>query len=395
LDYSPTASPGREIGAYAYSSGVKSRALGASVLAGALLIGGCAAPQPSTVSQPPGTPEATPTPTPTPTPPPFTPTPNPMPVPAIPKSPLTGLPQPTPQPVLIVKLDNTGNAQPHAGLHQADVVYIQEVEYGMTRIAAVFASQIPAKIGPVRSARITDIDLLRQYRKPAFAFSGAQRKLWPAINAAPWFDISPRTGASGYIRDRSRRSPYNYFLDGRIGLERAPKASVDASIGFAFDEEIPEGGTPVKSVAMRWPGSSAEFVYRKSTGNFDVSLNGRRAQAAEHDDGQQAATVIVQSVKQKPSIYFDKSGGNTPQAQTIGEGTALVFRDGQQWETTWRRERGKDGTQFRTADGKLLPFKPGQQWIVLLDESRSVTVTVTKPKKSPAPQPEVTPASEQ
>lgn len=360
---------------------MKPSALWAPALAGVLLIGGCGTPPQPTVSQPPGTPTATPTPTP------FTPTPNPMPEPVIPTSPLTGLPQPTGQPVLIVKLDNTGNAQPHAGLHQADVVYIQEVEYGITRIAAVFSSVIPTRIGPVRSARITDIDLLRQYGKPAFAFSGAQRKLWPEIDAAAWFDISPRTGGQGYTRDRGRRAPYNSFLDGRIGLERAPEASMAGGIGFAFDEEIPAGGTPVKSLAMRWSGSSAEFVYRKTTGNFDVYLNGERAQAEEHGDGQQAATVIVQSVKQEPSIYFDKGGGNTPKAETIGEGTALVFRDGRQWEATWSRERGKDGTLFRTMDGKLLPFKPGQQWIVLLDDAQSVTVT--KPKRSPESQPEV------
>ena len=70
-----------------------------------------------------------------------------------------GRPIGTYKPVLVVKLDNTRNAQPHAGLIDADVVYVEEVEYGITRLAAVFSSQTPKRIGPVRSARITDIDV--------------------------------------------------------------------------------------------------------------------------------------------------------------------------------------------------------------------------------------------
>lgn len=159
---------------------------------------------------------------------------------------LTGLPEPSPRPLLIVKLDNTRNAQPHAGLRDADVVYIEEVEYGITRIAAVFSSKVPERIGPVRSARITDIDLLAQYGSPAFAFSGAQHKLWPAIADANFIDISPNKGAQHYARDYDRRAPYNYFLNGPGGLKRAPDASTTTDMGWVFGEDPPPGGLPVK-----------------------------------------------------------------------------------------------------------------------------------------------------
>ena len=129
-------------------------------------------------------------------------------------SPLTGLPESVPTPVLIVKLDNTRSAQPHAGLKDADVVYVEEVEYGITRLAAVFSSTIPVRIGPTRSARITDIDLTAQYGSPAFAFSGVQRKMWPAINDSTVVDVSPNKYASAYFRDHDRRIPYNLFLNG-------------------------------------------------------------------------------------------------------------------------------------------------------------------------------------
>ena len=92
--------------------------------------------------------------------------------------------------VLAVKIDDTNSAHPQIGLENADVVYIEQVEGGLTRLAAIFSSTIPVRIGPVRSARISDIDILSQYGRVAFAYSGAQRKLLPVIAAANLEDLS-------------------------------------------------------------------------------------------------------------------------------------------------------------------------------------------------------------
>jgi hypothetical protein len=299
------------------------------------------------------------------------------------------------RPVLVVKLDNTQYAQPHAGLNRADIVYVEEVEYGITRLAAVFSGTIPDRIGPVRSARITDIDLLAQYDRPAFGFSGAQRKMWPVLAAAPFYDISPNKGAEGYSRDNSRRAPYNYYLDGRVGLKRAPKASLEHDLGFVFDSAIPEGGLVAKSATMKWGYSSAAFDYRRKTGFYSVSLNGVRARAEEDDLGQNAATVVIQYVRQQPSAFFDKGGGNTPHAQTIGTGKAVVMRDGLAWDVTWSRPTAEDGTTFTLDDGTVMTFKPGQLWIVLLDRKRKATITpLTEPSPTPTSSPSSTPGAQ-
>jgi Protein of unknown function (DUF3048) N-terminal domain/Protein of unknown function (DUF3048) C-terminal domain len=299
-------------------------------------------------------------------------------------------------PVLVVKLDNTAYAQPHAGLTKADVVYIEEVEYGITRLAAVFSSNVPTRIGPVRSARITDVDLLAQFDRPAFAYSGAQRKMFPALDGAGFLDVSPRTGGAGYSRDGGRRAPYNYFFDGQVGLDRAPKATLAKDQGFVFDADVPEGGLVATSADMKWGYSSAAFDYRRKSGLYAVSLNGRKAGAEESDRGQNAATVVIQYVKQRPSAYFDKGGGNTPHADTIGSGKAMVLRDGLAWETTWSRPTAADGTTFTLDDGSALPFKPGQVWIVLLDRKRRadiepLTEPTPVPSAMPTPAPTVAP----
>jgi hypothetical protein len=309
----------------------------------------------------------------------------------LPASPLTGLAETSPAPVLVVKLDNTRNAQPHAGLAYADIVYIEEVEYGITRLAAVFSSTIPQRIGPVRSARITDIDLLAQYGSPAFAYSGAQHKLLPKLADASFIDISPNKGASSYTRDFDRRAPYNYFLNGGIGLKRATDATHDHDMGFTFSQEPPIGGLPAEKVRVEWSYASAGFTYDEVSGLYRVQLNGKRARAEENDRGQNAATVVVQYVDQKPSEYFDEGGGNTPHAQTIGRGKAIILRDGRSWDVTWERPAADSGTTFTRADGSPMPFKPGQQWIVLLDRDRTAKIS-TRSTASASPSAESPPA---
>ena len=342
----------------------------------AVFLGGCASGTEATSPTPPNdsapatsvspTPAQIPTQIPTPS---STPTVAPQPT-----SPLTGEIEQSPQPVLVVKLDNTRNAQPHSGLVDADVVYIEEVEYGITRLAAVFSSKIPGRIGPVRSARITDIDLLEQYGSPAFAFSGVQSKMWPVISASSLIDISPNKMAQAYFRDGSKRAPYNYFLDGKLAIEQTPKASLDKDIGFIFSDIPPPSELPGQKASMEWSYASARFVYDPISGLYKVFLNGERAQADENDMGQQASTVIIQDVKQTPSAYNDKGGGNTPHAETIGKGTATVLRDGLAYKVNWTRPDVESGTTFTQADGSPMPFKPGQQWVVLLDIKRPATI---------------------
>lgn len=340
----------------------------------ALLLAGCSGPAIVEATTPTASPSPTPTPSPSPS-----PTPSPTPT-----SPLTGLPESTPRPVLAVKLDNTRNAQPHAGLQRADVVYIEEVEYGITRIAAVFSGDIPARIGPVRSARITDIDLLAQYGSPAFAFSGVQRRMWPLIDESAVIDISPNKIADIYSRDTERRSPYNYFLDGPAGVTWATGASTSRDIGFRFDPAAPAGGYPVYRARTEWGSSAADFQYDPIEGNFLVGLNDTPAMEEESGQQQRAETVVFQYVKQSQSEFYDKGGGNTPHAETIGSGAGIVLRDGRAFDVTWSRPDAVSGTTFLLRDGTPMAFKPGQTWVILLTEERRALIEAT-PSPSPTP----------
>ena len=289
-------------------------------------------------------------------------------------------------PVLAVKIDNTRNAQPQAGVELADLVYVEEVEYGMTRLAAIFSSTIPARIGPVRSARITDIDLLAQYGSPAFAFSGAQRKLWPALAKAPFIDVSANKAAEDYSRDSNRRAPYNYYFDAETALTQVDGVSPAKEMGFTFAQEVPSGGSPANSAEITWPSSTLKFQFNESRDQYAVQLNGERARYEKVDQGEGkvwADTAVIQLVKQTQSVYYDKGGGNTPHVETIGVGEALILRDGQIFNAQWSRPDANSRTTFTDTAGNPVPFHPGQTWIALYSKDRDVTINAIKASPSP------------
>ncbi len=157
--------------------------------------------------------------------------------------------------VLAVKIDNVARAKPQTGLDAADIVYVEQVEGGLSRLMAVYASKLPETVGPVRSARESDLELLRQFDDPTLAFSGAQRKLLPLIDGAPLNAQPPGRTSGAYYRGTDRPAPHNLFLrPGRL-LPSAPGAGA-LTTGFRYGA-APSGGprTPRKPSATRPPAS--------------------------------------------------------------------------------------------------------------------------------------------
>jgi hypothetical protein len=276
--------------------------------------------------------------------------------------------------VLAIKIDNTRPAQPHAGLQAADLVYVTEVEWDLTRFIAIFNSQIPDVIGPVRSARISDMDILVPFGKVAFSNSGAQSKLLPVIASANLYDVSAEKAYAAFTNDPGRPSPVDHMADPRALLAAAPDAELARDIGFVFSEEPPAGGTPVSTVTATWPSSEVSFTWDEEEGNFIVGLNGEESRSTEGGP-QRAATVVLQSVEQSDSGYGDRYGGVTPFIQTVGKGAAIVLRDGRMWSVTWERPTLEDGTKFLLPDGTQMPFAIGQEWVVFLDKTMKPKIT--------------------
>jgi hypothetical protein len=269
--------------------------------------------------------------------------------------------------VLAVKIDNTGHSHPQAGVMAADLVYVQEVEWGLTRLVTVYSSELPKQIGPVRSARVTDLELLAQFGRIAFAYSGANPALLPDLAAASFYRVSYDVSGEGYQRSPERAAPWNVFADPDALLDRAPGSAKATDVGFTFGDQ-PDGGKRARGVTVSWPDSTLRFRWNPQKQRYLTWSDGEPAMAAE---GPQlgGTTVIVQAVDSYPSGYGDAYGGVTPMSETVGRGPAWVLRDGRVWKVQWVRRSEERGTRWLYR-GQDLPLAGGQVWILLMDNDR-------------------------
>ncbi len=288
-------------------------------------------------------------------------------------------------PVLVVKIDDTPPAHPQIGLEDADVVYIEQVEGGLTRLAAVYSSTIPTRIGPVRSARISDIELFAQYGHIAFAYSGAQKKMRPIISAANLQDLGAQTQSSTiFTTDPLRTPPTAMVLRADLLIQKVVEngysIAQSKNMGWSFGD-APDSGTAITSVVMHWPANSYSASWSQSEKRWLLS-NRNGPDVSESGKNLGPTTLVIQNVSITTSEFHDKVGGVTPFSATVGSGTGYVLRDGKSFEAIWSRPTAESGTTWSTTDGEAINFAPGQIWIALTDTAPTFTL---KTEATPTP----------
>lgn len=279
--------------------------------------------------------------------------------------------------ILVVKIDDTKVAHPQIGIELADAIYVEQVESGLTRLAAIFSSKLPPLIGPVRSARISDIELLAQYGRVGFAYSGAQSKLRPVLAAANLENLSAeRNPPSIYGKDPNRPGPVNMILKPDLLLERAnsrEETVIDrpTKAPWVFGD-AKESQSIASIVKIKWPNARYELRWNADLEKYLIYFADQPNLAASGEH-LYADTAVIQLVSITPSIYGDKFGGVTPFTKTTGTGKALMLRDGFSYELTWKRESEEDVTTWLDDEGKIANFKPGRIWVFLTDQQPVVT----------------------
>jgi hypothetical protein len=288
-----------------------------------------------------------------------------------PKNPLTGL-APRKVPIVVIKIDNASTAWPYQrGINHAAVVYQELVESGLTRFAAVYDGSWSGEVGPIRSARETDIALLAQYGRITLSFSGANKGVMRSVLAAAHknmlIDASHEHFAALYREGPRRKDSYNFFsTPNRL---RAARPGVRAKdIGFEFAPLRRGAGRMANAATIRFSQHSSVVVrYNKRTGRYAVYQDGHLM------PGVAPANVIVQRVAVRGSRYVDVLGSPTPYTVTTGKGGAVLLRDGRLIRATWRRLTVKTGTRFLDDKGRDVPMKPGPTWVLLQPNGRSFT----------------------
>jgi hypothetical protein len=305
----------------------------------------------------------TPTPTPSST---VTSSPTPTPTPK-PKAinPFTGG-KPSTNGVVAVKIDDTANGRPQVNLDKADIVYIEQVEGGLTRLLAIYNTTLPT-VEAVRSVRANDPELMEQYGRIGFVASGgAPDPLFVLDHSKLRTAINDR-GGPGFARDSGRPAPYNLTSNLAIAAQglHAPRAT---DIGLTFARKP-------SSVVLHAPRAGA---IRTVVGGTPVGFDwnkGLRQWVREIDGVTQrtasgaliaAPNVIVQFCKVTPYPRDVDVAGNIAQfTHSIGKGRAVIYRDGRKIEGTWSRSAANRGTKF-LHNGKRVALVPGGEWIILV-----------------------------
>ncbi|MBF6351914.1 MULTISPECIES: DUF3048 domain-containing protein [Nocardia] len=264
-------------------------------------------------------------------------------------------------PVLVAKIDNSPQARPPVGLGAADVVYVEPVEGGLSRLAAVFSTDKPPVIGPVRSARETDLTLLAQFGDPTLASSGAAPELVASVDRASLQNASAERQPGAYFRDYSRVAPHNMF----VYSDQLPVGGGWPQASQLRFGPTPAGGEPTQHQEARYPATTIGFDWSPGQNQWLVSMDGAPYTAT--DIGRVVAgTVVLQSVQVHDSAVSDIAGSVSPLVETTGSGQALVLRDGLAFPAEWSRPSLQAGTTYTTPAGAAIPFAPGQVWTVLV-----------------------------
>ncbi|NIJ12298.1 hypothetical protein FHU38_002642 [Saccharomonospora amisosensis] len=277
----------------------------------------------------------------------------------------TSAPSSTPpprDPVLVVKIDNVSAARPQTGLAAADVVYVEPVEGGLTRLAAVYSGQLPPVAGPVRSARETDAELLAQYGHPTLVFSGAAPAIMDLLRAAPLTVVTELSHPGAYYRDPGRPRPHNLYTrpaDLPVGTGAGPSRVLRFGVA-------PAGGRATTEHTVSYRAASYHLRWSAQQRRWLVSLDG--SSLISSGAGQVgAATVVIQQVRVEPGRGVrDSTGSLSPFARTVGTGKVTVLRDGLAFEGTWSRPTAAEGTRFTTKDGEPLRLAKGPVWVLLV-----------------------------
>ena len=311
----------------------------------------------------------TPTPTPSssaaPTP---KPTPKPKPRPVRPTNPFTGIGSPPAGAVIAVKIDDTFNGRPQLGIDQADIVYVEQVEAGLTRVLAIFATKHPV-VEPVRSVRASDPELLTQFGSIVVAASGGAGDSLQAVSHSIIHGVY--NGGPGFARDFGRPIPYNLTLNTSVLAGAFRTAGKAKSIGFTWSATVPSGASTRSGRSFRTTIGGANtvlvgFDYDPASKRYVRVIDGARQTAA---DGATISTpnVIIQycDVRVNPGDV-DVVGNVSKYTHSVGHGPVAVFRDGREIVGTWSRPTSASGTTLRTAQGKPIALKPGGAWILLV-----------------------------
>jgi hypothetical protein len=293
------------------------------------------------------------------------------PVEPVDRNPLTGAPldEPTGLQVIAVKVGNSPAERPQVGLAEADLVFETVLEGGLTRFLALYFDGEPESVGPVRSIRPVDADLLAPFQ-PLFAFSGGRDFVYRLVTAAG-VNVTDEAAGEAVFRG-SGAAPYNLLVDfasaRALAIGGPPAVPV-----FQFIDGF--SGEAATEVSIEMGATSVQYLFEEGNGYV-------RSQEAAAFDVLTASgapgpfvrdTVVIQYVAQRSAGYADVNGAEVPDFDVVGFGESLIFHGGQMVKAEWRRASQASGTLFFDGDGQPLALPIGKLIVELVPIGSELT----------------------
>jgi hypothetical protein len=269
-----------------------------------------------------------------------------------------------------VKVENSPASRPQSGLSRADMVFEHLAEGGITRFTAIFLCQEAQAIGPVRSARLIDLELVPMF-DAIFAHVGASAPIMDKIaqSEVAKSDLDEYRNAPGFHRITERKAPYNAYTSTGELRDAAKQRDLLKEVkltGLAFADTPPTGGTPAKRLLIPYRKglSDAEYQYEAASGKYRRFVAGEPLVDAVSGETIVAANVIVLYASHtETDIIEDTLGSRSVQIDLKGKGRAVIFRDGQQYEAVWVRTESGQMIRYLDLQGAAFSLKPGNIWV--------------------------------
>lgn len=273
------------------------------------------------------------------------------------------------RPALAVKIDNVNGARPQYNIDRADLLYEEMVEGRLTRLIAVFHSDVPTVLGPVRSVRTTDMDILAQLGTPLLAASGANPGVLAVVADADLVNVNAIEAGRAYYRTSARRAPHNLMARTADLYEAAGARGGRPAALFQYRRPRVglAGGSATNGVEIDFGSTEVSYAW-STTGKGWARRQGSTAHVSASGTRISPANVVVLEVAYGVSAIDSES----PEAVTVGSGRTWVYSDAQVVEGTWHRTSASQPITLHDGNGNPIALTRGQT-IVELAPTGSIT----------------------
>ncbi len=277
------------------------------------------------------------------------------------------------RPAVAIKVENNPAAYPLSGLDEADVIYEEVVEGGLTRFMVIYHCGSTEKAGPVRSARAVDPAIMSPITRILGAAGGNDHVRGVLEDSEIVIIDEPAALSSGAMErvDRPGVASEHTLYANAEGIRKLGKKEFSdppSNDLFQFGD-LQEGAKPASEITISFSASNvARFEWKEGA---YYRFQGEDPLLAENGDQLSADNVLIEQHTINNSEVGDVLGNLSPEiADVTGTGKAWLFRDGKVLKGTWTREGEDDPVSFKTKSGEEMALRVGRTWVELAPNSK-------------------------